>query len=398
MQNGPFAGPGAYGIVRPWLRRGVVRAILAAVAAIIVIGTRAVPTSARQSVPERLTDREFWSMVTEFSEPGGTFHADNFTSNEQFANVAADLAAGGKGGAYLGVGPEQNFNYILAIEPAIAFIVDIRRQAVLHHLSFKALFELSDDRAAFLARLFSRPRPAGPADQPLQKLWDAVTAAEGDPAALERTLADVERQLTKVHGFALSPDDLASIRYVHEAFFKLGPSINYGGYRAGLSTGGLDFMKLSASVDRKGVARSFLASEGSYRKIRTLQERNLIIPVEADFAGPKGIRAIGDYLRRHRTLVSAFYISNVEQYLYGISVARETDINGGWRAFYANAATLPMDDRSVFVRGPLGSMGSGVARGSTIQPQRMLCPMRAFLAAVDAGKVQSQADARRCVV
>ena len=154
MQNGPREEADAYGIVsRPYGPR-VFRSICGSVAAILVMGAASGATSARQTVPERLTDREFWSLVTELSEPGGKFHADNFTSNEQFANVAADLAAGPKGGAYLGVGPEQNFHYILAIEPAIAFVVDIRRQALVQHLLFKAVFELSDDRATFLARLF----------------------------------------------------------------------------------------------------------------------------------------------------------------------------------------------------------------------------------------------------
>ena len=51
--------------------------------------------------------------------------------------------SGPHGGAYLGVGPEQNFNYIAAIRPAITVIFDIRQQAVMQHLLFKALFELS---------------------------------------------------------------------------------------------------------------------------------------------------------------------------------------------------------------------------------------------------------------
>ena len=54
---------------------------------------------------DRLSDTEFWSVVSDASEPGGAFHADNFTSNEPyFANTAATLAKSGPhGGAYLGV-------------------------------------------------------------------------------------------------------------------------------------------------------------------------------------------------------------------------------------------------------------------------------------------------------
>ena len=42
-------------------------------------------------------------------------------------------ATGVQGGVYLGVGPEQNLTYIAAICPAMAFIVDIRRQAAMQH-------------------------------------------------------------------------------------------------------------------------------------------------------------------------------------------------------------------------------------------------------------------------
>ena len=62
---------------------------------------------------------------------------------------------------YLGVGPEQNFTYITAVRPRMAFILDIRRGNLQEHLLYKALFELSADRAEFLSRLFSRPRAAG---------------------------------------------------------------------------------------------------------------------------------------------------------------------------------------------------------------------------------------------
>ena len=43
----------------------------------------------------------------------------------------------------------------------MAFIVDIRRQAIMQHLMFKAMFELANDRADFISILFAKPRPAG---------------------------------------------------------------------------------------------------------------------------------------------------------------------------------------------------------------------------------------------
>jgi hypothetical protein len=95
-----------------------------------------------------------------------------------------------QGGVYLGVGPEQNLSYIAAIRPAMAFVIDIRRQAVVQHLLFKAVFELSDDRADFISLLFSKPRPAGlTPTTPIQEIWNAYEPVATDQTAAEKTCA-----------------------------------------------------------------------------------------------------------------------------------------------------------------------------------------------------------------
>ena len=132
------------------------------------------------SLPDRLSDAEFWNLVSDISEPGGFFRiTDNFTSNElEVGRVFTMLRERGvAGGVYLGVGPEQNLTYIAAIRPAMAFIVDIRRQAVMQHLMFKAVFELAKDRADFIALLFSKPRPADlDGTTPIQRIWNAYAS------------------------------------------------------------------------------------------------------------------------------------------------------------------------------------------------------------------------------
>jgi hypothetical protein len=81
---------------------------------------------------------------------------------------------GTRGGVYMGVGPEQNLTYIAAIRPQMAFIVDIRRQAVMQHLMFKAVFEMAADRADFISLLFSKPRPPGlDSSTSIQNIWQA---------------------------------------------------------------------------------------------------------------------------------------------------------------------------------------------------------------------------------
>src|SRR5437867_4039655 len=105
------------------------------------------PSSVPDTLPPRLTDKEFWKMITDFSEAGGYFRSDNFLSNEAgYQRVIPSLKKNVRsGGVYLGVGPEQNFTYVVAFEAKMAFIVDIRRQNMLEHLVYKALMELSSD-------------------------------------------------------------------------------------------------------------------------------------------------------------------------------------------------------------------------------------------------------------
>ena len=100
-------------------------------------------------------------MITDFSEPDGYYQYTVITSNETaYQEVLPQLVkAIAPGSIYLGVGPEQNFTYISALRPRMAFIVDIRRDMMLEHLMYKAVFEMSADRADFVANLFSRARP-----------------------------------------------------------------------------------------------------------------------------------------------------------------------------------------------------------------------------------------------
>src|SRR5687768_15316784 len=163
----------------------------------------------RSTLPANLTDQEFWRLSTELSEPPGAFtHSDNLVSNETyFVHTIRRLRQ--RGGVYIGVGPEQNFSYIARLRPAMAFIVDIRRENRDLHLMYKALFELSADRAEFLARLFSRPRPPGlgPAT-PVTDLFAAYSNVRGDVRVYEQNVRSIREQLVDRHKFALSAHDL----------------------------------------------------------------------------------------------------------------------------------------------------------------------------------------------
>src|SRR3954454_17479545 len=129
-----------------WRRRVLISVVVLAVAGCTQVGSR-IPAGATASIPKHLSDAEFWRLVSDISEPSGTFPSDNFVSNETlFQTVIPRLVQNPlRGGAYLGVGPDQNFTYIVALRPQVAFILDIRRQNLVLHLMYKALIEMSRD-------------------------------------------------------------------------------------------------------------------------------------------------------------------------------------------------------------------------------------------------------------
>ena len=181
----------------------------------------------RPALPERLGDAEYWKLLSDISEPGGYFRIeDNYTSNEmevgQLFTMLRDTRVAGD--VYMGVGPEQNLTYIAAIRPKMAFVVDIRRQAVIQHLMFKAMFEMAPDRADFISMLFAKPRPAGlDASTPIQKMWDAYRPVRTDSALAARNYARVVERLTKTHGFALTAQESDMLKRVYDAFYYYGP-------------------------------------------------------------------------------------------------------------------------------------------------------------------------------
>jgi hypothetical protein len=336
--------------------------ILIALMAIVPVlrGWPAAPASEApaSTLPQRITGPELWTLSTELSEPDGTFRSDNLVSNEMYMQrVIPELTRLAKPGrAYLGVGPEQNFTYIAAVRPAIAFIVDIRRGNLQLHLMYKALFELSADRAEFVSRLFSLQRRGGLTKQSTAKEIFAAFAAETKNEELyQQNAAAIREQLSAKGRLGVSADDRKGIEAIYRTFYTRGLDIHYE-ISPGSNGAFPTYPDLMTATDTGMVPRSFLASEENFQIVKDLQTRNLVVPVVGNFAGPKAIRAIARYLRSHGALVSAFYVSNVEQYL-----GRE----GGLEEFCASAATLPVDDSSAFIRSERGGFRSRGLNGPT---------------------------------
>ncbi|MEO7190128.1 MAG: hypothetical protein ABI051_03660 [Vicinamibacterales bacterium] len=350
---------------RVWLLVGVFAAgLLAAPQA------RTGPSSqATAAVPAatQLTDQQFWNLSEQISEPNGEFQSDNFLSNERgYQAIIPELITTAKPGrAYLGVGPEQNFPYILALKPAIAIIFDVRRGNLHEQLLYKALFEMSADRAEFLSRLFSRQRPDGlTAASSVESLMTAYAGVPASEALYQANLQAVSEWLTKKHGFKLHEDDLPGIDYIYKtAFFTGGPALTYnlagrnarpGGGFGGRGGNSSTYAEIQALDDGVGVNRGFLATEAQWLAMKDFESRNLLVPVVGDFGGAKAIRAASTYLKGRNLLVSAFYLSNVEQYL---------NRAGTEDAFLCNVATLPLDESSTFIYTGAGRSGGGFGIG-----------------------------------
>ena len=349
-----------------------------------------------QSVPSKLSDAEFWKLVTDYSESNGYFRSDNFVSNEStYQWVIPDLLrTTSRGGVYLGVGPDQNFTYLVALKPRIAFLFDIRRQNMLTHLMYKALIEQSADRADFLSRLFARPRPAGlDTSMSAAALFAAYQAVPPDSTLARKTLASVFDRLRRQHGFTLSEPDTATIAYVYQTFVVFGPDITYNSNQArpGFGRGRMpSYAELQVETDSGGTQHSYMSTESSYRVLKELESSNLVVPLVGDFAGPKAIRSVASYLKERRLNVTAFYLSNVEQYLF--------QSDDDWRRFYQNVAALPLDSSSTFIRSVFAGMGyyaGGSAINSYMRARQMVASMLEQVRLFNEGKLLSYDDVIR---
>jgi hypothetical protein len=333
------------------------------------------------TLPARLTDREFWQLVEEASEPDGYFRSDNLVSNEDtYQYVIPDLQKTVKpGGVYVGVGPDQNFTYIAAVRPRLAFIPDVRRGNLHTHLMYKALFELSADRADFVARLFSRARPADVAGSSnAEALFDAINMLPPSRERFEATRQAIMDLLRGTHGWPLSADDAAGIGYVFGQFFESGPFLAYASGRGGRMRYPT-FQDLQMATDQGGVTRAYLATEDHFRFVKQLSGRNLIVPLVGNFGGPRTLRAIGAYVRARGATVTTFYTSNVEQYLFQ---------DGLWRAFADNVASMPLDGTSTFIRSCFTSCSSPAGSRSV----SLLDSMPGLLRDVAAGRITGYWD------
>ena len=184
---------------KPLFNRVVIATLLSA----LVIGTAASSTAKDH--------KAFAGLSNRLSEPGGYFDSDNLISNEtSYQHVLGKLREMNvSNGIYIGVGPDQSFTYIAKIRPKMAIIIDIRRDNLLQHLLFKALFGRARNRVEYLCLFFGKPFPKtkGWEQRSIKEIVDYIDGAPADQKLFDKISKDVKQDIQKyrLHAVAVRP-------------------------------------------------------------------------------------------------------------------------------------------------------------------------------------------------
>jgi len=307
--------------------------------------------------PPAAATRSFADRVRALSETPGYFDTDNLISNEaSYLHVVPELVESGlSGGAYIGVGPDQNFSYIAQLRPSVAYLVDIRRDNLLLHLLLKALFDMAPTRIEYLSLLTGRAPPPKRLRETDLALPDVIgwidRAPLTDRAALQ---AAVEKRL-RGYAVPLSRDDALTMARFHDEFIDQGLDLQFRSHGRAPNSYYPTLRRLLMATDRLGQRWSYLETEAAYTFIRSLHARDAIVPVVGDLSGAKAMRAIGAELQADGLTLSAIYVSNVEDYLFR---------GRRFGAFIENLRAIPRAHGALIIR----SIFRGGPSASEVQP------------------------------
>jgi hypothetical protein len=362
---------------RRFVRTGVLLAALIS-AAIAAPGVR------QRSAPQ--PSSRFGAQIAALSEPEGFFDTDNLVSNEtSYLQVLPELGRKAlHGGAYIGVGPDQNFTYIAEVRPSVAFIIDIRRDNLLLHLLFKALFELSRTRVEYLAQLLGRPVPQDLDAWRTTKIDRILTYMETTPVvpgSVDALRVRVDAAIKRT-GVPLSAEDFRTIDRFHRRFVEDGLSLRFQSTGRPPQSYYPTYRQLLNDTDASGRQANYLAMEDAFQFVKDLESRDLVVPVVGDIGGPSALAAIGRFMGSKQKQLSAMYVSNVEFYLFG---------QGSYPKFMANLGRVPHASNSVLIRSVFGRFvynGLRPGDGSVSRIQ----PVDDLLNGFAAGRVRQYAD------
>ncbi len=288
--------------------------------------------------------KSFAALSARLSESGGYFDSDNLISNEtSLQHVLGKIKEMNlSGGVYMGVGPDQGFLYISKIRPKLALMIDIRRDNLLQHLLYKALFERARNRVEYMCLLFGKPVPktAGWEQKTIKELVDYIDNTPSDAKFYEKTAAEIRREVQKF-GISVSGSDLDTIAKVYQAFYEAGLDIRYSSHHRPPRSIYPTYRELILERDLAGRQQHYFNSEDDFQFLKKMQEQDLIVPLVGDLSGPQAVKAIGKYVAELKEKISAFYVSNVEFYLVR---------QGTYDKFIENLKSLPIDRNSLIIR------------------------------------------------
>lgn len=202
---------------------------------------------------------------------------------ERFREALADL-----GGAFVGVGPEQNYFYAGWAKPELLILIDFDDVVVALHGVYQAFFRAAADSGSFVALWGDDQEPAR----------QAMRAAADGPGELAR----LEHAYGLARSFVRARLEQARKRYTV----------------LGLPT--------------------FLTDATQYQDLVALVAAGRVRTLRGDLTGKRTMNGIAAALRKLGLPARAIYLSNSEQYF---------DYDGGARA---NLMAQPVDERSLVLR------------------------------------------------
>ncbi len=197
----------------------------------------------------------------------------------------------GKGGAYIGVGSDQNYTVMAVARSELVFLMDIDQSVVDLHRCYEALIEASADPTT----LFERWAPAGEADS--VRIIEAMYAGLPEP---ER------KRLVRLYRNA------RETVYIH-----------------------LDHV---IKRKRDGKPTTWLSDPELYAHVRGLYEADRVRMMGGDLTGPNSLQTAAAAARALGLPVRVIYFSNAEEYF---------DYS---KQFIANISAQPGDEQSVVLR------------------------------------------------
>jgi hypothetical protein len=149
------------------------------------------------------------------------------------------------------------------------------------------------------------------------------------------------QSVIKGFGVPLSDGDTETIDRFHRVFIDRGLGLQFESAGRPPRPFYPTYRELLLETDTAGRRWNYLASDEGFAFIRSLQERDLVIPVVGNLAGERALRSVARFIEARGARLSVFYASNVEYYLAS---------NGGLQRFVDNLGQFPHSEHSLIIR------------------------------------------------